>query len=120
MKTRNKQKKEPRERAGQGPAKGHKASQTKTRRAQRPRLHVPPPESNVWPEEYRGKNWKPAYAILFAGKCQLCAFSCTLPKSRQLRDEWHGETRALLCPNHPAGPGALRKTKPIRNEADRS
>jgi hypothetical protein len=112
MKTRNKQKKEPPKRAGQGQAEGHKASQTKTRRAKRSRLHVPPPESNVWPEEYRGKNWKPAYAILFAGKCQLCAYSCALPKSRQLRDKWHGEPRVLLCPNHPASPGALREVLP--------
>jgi hypothetical protein len=34
---------------------------------------------DVWPEEYRGERWKSVYAILFAGRCQLCAYSCPLP-----------------------------------------
>jgi hypothetical protein len=75
-------------------------------------LRVRPPEAAVWPEECRGANWKPVYAILFAGRCQLCAYSCAPPKSRQLRDKWHGESRTLLCTNHPAGPGSLQEVLP--------
>jgi len=74
---------------------------------------VPPPESEVWPEEYRGENWKPIYAILFAGKCQLCAHSCALPKSRQMRDKWTGMTRLLQCMNHPAHPGEIEEVLPV-------
>jgi hypothetical protein len=74
---------------------------------------VPPGENAIWPEQYRGKRWKPIYGLLFAGKCQLCAYSCPLPKSRQVMDKWHGQTRLLLCTNHPAGPGELREVLPI-------
>ncbi|MEN6335918.1 MAG: hypothetical protein ABFE01_16820, partial [Phycisphaerales bacterium] len=74
--------------------------------------HVPPPESDAWPEQYRGANWKPAYAFIFAGKCQLCAHSCPLPKSRQLRDKWTGTTRLLQCTNHPACPGEIEEVLP--------
>jgi len=73
---------------------------------------VPPPESDVWPEEYRGENWKPAYAFLFEGKCQLCAYSCPLPKSRQLMDKYLGLTRLLHCTNHPANPGGIDEVLP--------
>lgn len=74
---------------------------------------VPPPDSAIWPEQYRGENWKSAYAILFAGRCQLCAYSCPLSRSRQLRDKFHGETRLLLCTNHPGSPGELHEVLPI-------
>lgn len=73
---------------------------------------VPPPESEIWPEEYRGKRWKPIYAKRFAGRCQLCAYSCPLPKLRQLLDEYMGVPRLLLCTNHPAEPGELREVQP--------
>lgn len=89
-----------------------KRGPTKAGAARKRRLRVPPPESEVWPEQYRGQNWKPAYAILFAGRCQLCAYSCSLPKSRQLRDKWRSETRRLLCTNHPASPGVLQEVLP--------
>lgn len=79
----------------------------------RRRLRVPPPDSEVWPEEYRGENWKPVYAILFAGKCQLCAHSCPLPRSRQLRDKYTGTTRLLQCTNHPANPGGIEEVLPV-------
>jgi len=81
-------------------------------RGQRSPLRVPPPESEVWPEEYRGANWKPIYAILFAGKCQLCTHSCPLPRSRQLRDKWTGTPRLLQCHNHPANPGGTEEVLP--------
>ena len=77
---------------------------------QRPR--VPPPESDIWPEEYRGANWKPIYAWLFGGKCQVCAHSCPLPRSRQLRDKFHGVHRLLHCTNHPANPGGIEEVLP--------
>ena len=80
------------------------------RRGKRPVM--PPAESKVWPEECRGRKWKPIYAHLFMGRCQLCAYSCPLPKSRQMLDKWRGETRLLLCTNHPAGPGELREVLP--------
>jgi hypothetical protein len=67
----------------------------------------------VWPEQYRGKRWKSVYAILFAGRCQLCAYSFDLPKSRQLLDKWRRVTRLLLCTNHPADPGRLCEVLPI-------
>jgi hypothetical protein len=73
---------------------------------------VPPPESDVWPEEYRGKRWKRAFAILFAGKCLLCRYSCQQPKSRRMMDKWAGLTTRLLCINHPGSPGALREVLP--------
>lgn len=74
---------------------------------------VPPADHKVWPEEYRGKRWKRVYAILFAGRCQLCAYSSALPKSRQLADKWLGVTRLLLCTNRPGSGGELREVLPI-------
>jgi HNH endonuclease len=84
----------------------------KRRSARRP-VPVPPPDSPIWPEQYRGENWKSAYAILFAGRCQLCAYACPLPRWRQLRDKLHGEPRLLLCTNHPDSPGELHEVLPI-------
>lgn len=74
---------------------------------------VPPPESEIWPEQYRGKNWKSVYAVLFAGKCQLCVHSCPLSKWRQMKDKFHGEPRLLLCTNHPNHPGELHEVLPV-------
>lgn len=76
-------------------------------------VHVPPPDSSLWPEQYRGKNWKPVYAILFAGRCQLCAYACPPSKWRQMEDKFHGEPRLLLCTNHPDSPGELHEVLPI-------
>jgi len=84
---------------------------TQQRPWQAPR--VPPPDSPIWPEQYRGENWKPGYALLFGGRCQLCAYSFALPKSRQLLDKFHGEPRLLLCTNHPGSPGELCEVLPI-------
>jgi hypothetical protein len=95
-------------------AKGAKRGKgdRKTRVGRRRLPKVPPPESELWPEQYRGKRWKAAFALLFAGRCQLCAYSCALPKSRQMLDKWRSATRVLLCTNHPAGPGELREVLP--------
>ena len=92
--------------------KKQKNGKTRVRPARKRIPGVPPPESKMWPEQYRGENWKPTYGLLFAGKCQLCAYSCPLPKSRQLLDKLHGETRLLLCTNHPASRGELTEVLP--------
>ena len=73
---------------------------------------VPPPDSDIWPQEYRGKRWKRAYALLFAGKCLLCQYSCQQPRSRRMLDKWAGLTTRLLCMNCPGCPGALREVLP--------
>ena len=93
-------------------ATGNRKGSAQARIARRRLPGVPPPESNVWPQQYRGQRWKPVYGILFAGRCQLCAYSCALPKSRQLTDKWFGMTRLLLCTNHPASGGELREVLP--------
>jgi hypothetical protein len=90
-----------------------KPTKGRAQEGRRRRPKVPPADSKVWPEQYRGKRWKSVYAILFAGRCQLCAYSCALPKSRQLRDKWHGVTRLLLCTNHPDSSGELREVLPL-------
>lgn len=99
-------------RAKARPGKAVNAASASRVRGPRSRLRVPPPESDAWPEPYRGANWKPAYAFIFAGKCQLCTHSCPLPKSRQLRDKWTGTTRLLQCTNHPACPGEIEEVLP--------
>jgi len=93
--------------------KGRAEGKRSKRRPGRKRVRVPPPDSAIWPEQYRGANWKSAYAILFAGRCQLCAYSSPLPRWRQLRDKFHGEPRLLLCTNHPDSPGELHEVLPI-------
>jgi hypothetical protein len=76
------------------------------------RLRVPPPESELWPQQYRGERWKPIYAHLFMGRCQFCVYSCPPPRSQQLLDKWLRQTPTLLCTNHPASPGKLRQVLP--------
>jgi HNH endonuclease len=93
--------------------KKREKGQGRVQRGRRKMPKVPPADSKLWPEQYRGKRWKSVYAILFAGRCQLCAYSCPLPKSRRLRDKWLGVTRLLLCTNHPSEPGELREVLPI-------
>ena len=81
--------------------------ETKDRVVRHPRPHVPPPESDIWPEQYRGPRWKPIYAFLFAGKCLLCTHSCPLPRSRQLEDKWLHVSPRLHCTHHPSSPGEI-------------
>src|SRR4030043_1343298 len=68
------------------PGKGRACVGVAARRLPR----VPPPDSEIWPQEYRGKRWRPSYANRFAGKCQLCAYSCPLTEFRQLLDAYIG------------------------------
>jgi hypothetical protein len=76
------------------------------------RPKVPPPDSPVWPREYRGERWKPVYAFFFAGKCQLCAYSFAQPESLRFRDKRHGENRMLFCTNRPGHSGEIREVLP--------
>ena len=78
-----------------------------------PEQRVPPADCEVWPEQYRGENFKSVYAVLFMGKCQMCAYSCAQPKSRQVLDKIHGVDRLLLCTNHPDSGGKLCEVLPI-------
>jgi hypothetical protein len=68
---------------------------------------VPPPESDVWPPQYRGERWKRIYGILFEGKCLLCRYGFSQPESRQKRDLWLRQDTPLLCTNHAACPGEM-------------
>lgn len=90
---------------------GDKRVDNQARRVHK-RPKVPPPDSSVWPEEYRGQRWKPVYAFFFAGKCQLCAYSFAKPKWRQDMDKCDGITRMILCTNHLRSPGELREMLP--------
>lgn len=88
---------------------GSRGSRTGNRVAWRRPRRVPPPESEIWPEQYRGERWKPVYAILFERKCVLCSHSCPLPKSRQLEDKWLRLNPRLHCTHNPSSPGQIRE-----------
>jgi hypothetical protein len=68
---------------------------------------VPPPESDVWPPQYRGERWKRAYGMLFEGKCLLCQYGFSQPESRRSRDRWLRQDSPLLCTNCAARPGEM-------------
>ncbi len=89
--------------AGTIPKEGYADLWTLKRRL----AQVPPPDSDIWPPEYRGERWKLAYAILFAGKCLLCQYSFPQPESRRMRDRWLRQRTPLFCTNHPSCPGEL-------------
>ncbi len=103
--------------AGRG--KRHAEAQDARRRRVRAVLaraaKVPPPESEFWPEQCRGKRWKPVFAILFAGRCQLCVYACQAPKSRQLMNKWLRQDTRLLCTNQPGSPGGLQEVRPTES-----
>ena len=84
---------------------------TPARRARR-QPAVPPPDSEIWPEQYRGKRWKRIYAILFAGNCLLCTHSWPLPRATRLLSKWAGLPYVLLCANCPDRPGELLDVLP--------
>jgi hypothetical protein len=75
-------------------------------------LHVPPPESELWPEFCRGERWRPIFAYLLAGKCQLCAYSCPQPRASRLLGKCAGLPTLLVCTNHPNSAGELRDVLP--------
>jgi hypothetical protein len=109
-----KQKREGQRRKEEGPGQAWRRKMVTIRELPRRRRlpGVPPAESEIWPEQYRGERWKPVYGILFRGKCQLCAYSSELPKSRRILDRLHGQSRLVLCTNHPTSPGELREMLP--------
>ena len=78
----------------------------------RPR-YLPPPESDLWPEYCRGKNWEWEIARFFVGRCQLCTHSFPPPASRWQKDKMVSLAPMLLCLNHPDDPGALREVMPM-------
>ena len=77
----------------------------------RPRS-LPAPESELWPEYCRGKNWTWAAARFYVGRCQLCAYSCGLSEGRRRLDRLAHLPTFLLCTNHPDSPGHLRDVLP--------
>ena len=99
-----------------GPGKGQKKVQGKGRAKARAggkrRPPVPSPESELWPVWCRGKLWEPAAAKWFAGRCQLCAYSCQPSPGRQRLDKLTGLPSFLVCTNHPGSPGRLREVVP--------
>lgn len=92
-----------------GQRTARKKRHTKARAGGKRRPRVPPPESEVWPVWCRGKLWEPVFARWFAGRCQLCAYSCEPPEGRRRRDALAGLLTMLLCTNHPDTPGKLRE-----------
>jgi hypothetical protein len=99
-----------------GRRKGQKKAQPKSHRKAagggRRRSRVPPPESELWPVWCRGKLWEPVFAKWFAGRCQLCAYSCQPTEGRRRRDAQAGLLTMLLCTDHPDSPGHLRDVWP--------
>jgi hypothetical protein len=73
---------------------------------------VPPAESEIWPQRFRGARWKPIYGIMSQGKCLLCAYSFPQSRTRQILDESHGIAMFVLCTNHPGHPGELHEMLP--------
>jgi len=60
----------------------------------------------------RGKLWEPAAAKWFAGRCQLCAYSCQPSPGRQRLDKLAHLPTFLVCTNHPHSPGKMRDVLP--------
>ena len=79
--------------------------------SQQPR-HLPPPESELWPEYCRGKLWTWASARFYVGRCQLCAYACLPSAKRRCLDKLGNLPTFLLCTNHPDSPGELREVLP--------
>ncbi len=80
--------------------------------ARKPPRHMPPPESELWPESVRGKNWTWKEARYYVYRCQLCAYSCQPSASRRQLDRLAHLPTFLVCTNHPDSPGQLRDVLP--------
>jgi hypothetical protein len=74
--------------------------------------HLPPPDSELWPEFCRGKLWNWSQARFFVRRCQLCAYACLPGARRRCLDKVGMMPTLLLCMNHPDGPGAPREVFP--------
>lgn len=93
-------------------ARRHQTVRTQGLVASRRPRHLPPPESESWPEYCRGTLWDWESARFFVGRCQLCAYSCPPPATRRRLDKLVGLPTFLLCTNHPDSGGALREVMP--------
>jgi hypothetical protein len=80
--------------------------------ATEPGPYLPPPESELWPEYCRGRNWTWASARFYVGRCQLCAYSCRPSEGRRRLDKLMNLPTFLVCANHPDSPGKLRDVIP--------
>jgi hypothetical protein len=76
------------------------------------RHKIPPRDSELWPMTCRGAQWDWGIAMLYVGRCQMCAYACEPSKGRQSIDKNFWLQRFLLCTNHPDSPGRLRDVLP--------
>ncbi len=76
------------------------------------RHRIPPRDSELWPEFCRGDDWDWGIAMLYVGRCQMCAYACEPSPGRQSMDKHLMLPRFLLCANHPDSPGQLRDVLP--------
>jgi hypothetical protein len=98
-----KKKRKEQKRQKKGPAQARRA-------AKRPAM--PPPESELWPPMCRGQYWTWRTAMLYVGRCQLCAYSCPPSERRRHLDKLTNLPTFLVCTNHPDSPGELRDVLP--------
>lgn len=75
---------------------------------------MPPPDSELWPEECRGAEWNRGLAMLYMEKCQMCAHASQPSKGRRFLDRKLWLPTFLLCTNHPDSPGQLRDVMPTQ------
>jgi hypothetical protein len=93
-------------------AERHQAVESHSRVASRRPRHLPPAESELWPEYCRGTLWDWETARFFVGRCQLCAYSCPPPVTRRRLDKLASLPTFLHCTNHPDSGGALCEVVP--------
>ena len=93
-------------------AKGDKRAEAHGWVATKPGPGMPPPESELWPEHCRGKNWTWEAARFYVGRCQSCAYSCQPSEGRRRLDKLANLPTLLVCTNHPDSPGRLREVLP--------
>ena len=56
-----------------------------------------PPESELWPESCRGKNWTWKEARFYVYRCQLCVYSCQPSAGRRQLDRLANLPTFLVC-----------------------
>jgi len=93
-------------------AKGDNEARERGWVARAPGRHMPPAESELWPEHCRGKNWTWEAARFYVGRCQLCAYSSQPSEGRRRLDRLANLPTFLVCTNHPDSPGQLRDALP--------
>jgi hypothetical protein len=68
----------------------------------------PPRDSELWPELCRGPYWEKRIAMLYVGKCRMCAYASAPSRGQQFFNRKLLLPPYLLCTNHPGSPGQLR------------